>query len=64
MNIKRSDHKDIYYGVEVSDPYEWMEDMQSGEVKEFIEYENGQTEKYLSKIPYRNKIRSRLTELA
>jgi prolyl oligopeptidase len=64
MNIKRSDHKDIYHGVEVSDPYEWMEDMQSGEVKEFIEYENGQTEKYLSKIPYRNKIRSRLTELA
>ncbi|MCB0727916.1 MAG: S9 family peptidase [Ignavibacteriae bacterium] len=64
MNFRKTGHKDIYHGKEISDPYVCMEDMLSDEVKDFIKKENANTEKYLSRITFRDKIRSRLTELA
>lgn len=57
------EHTDTYFGIEVSDPYVWMEDMQSKEVKNWLNEENQITENYLSGIPFRAKIRERLTEL-
>ncbi len=57
------EHTDNYFGTEVSDPYVWMEDMLSEDVKNWIKQENEITENYLSKIPFREKIRERLTEL-
>ncbi|HMR39364.1 MAG TPA: prolyl oligopeptidase family serine peptidase [Ignavibacteria bacterium] len=64
MNLRKTGHIDIYHGKEISDPYVWMEDMLSDDVKNFVMEENSNTEKYLSRIPFRDKIRSRLTELA
>ena len=57
------DHTDDYFGTSVSDPYLWMEEMQSEEVKNWVREENQTTEIYLTKIPFRDKIRERITEL-
>lgn len=54
---------DTYFGVEVADPYRWLEDENSGDTKEWVAQQNLVTESYLSNIPYREKINQRLTEL-
>jgi prolyl oligopeptidase len=60
---KKIDHVDDYFGTIVEDPYRWMEDDTSEEVKSWVEEQNVITFSYLEKIPFREKIRQRLTEL-
>src|SRR4030095_11759659 len=60
---KKVEHTDNYFGVDVNDPYVWLEEMQSEEVKNWVNEENKVTEEYLSKIPFREKVRERITEL-
>ena len=60
---KKIDHVDDYFGTKVEDPYRWMEDETSEEVKKWIEAQNELTFSYLEKIPFREKIRQRLTEV-
>ncbi|HQU91400.1 MAG TPA: hypothetical protein PLK77_03845, partial [Pyrinomonadaceae bacterium] len=60
---KKVDQVDDYHGVKVSDPYRWMEDTESAEMREWIGAENKITFDYLGKIPQREKIKARLTEL-
>jgi len=60
---KKIDVVDDYFGTKVEDPYRWMEDDTSDEVKSWVEEQNVVTFGYLEKIPYREKIRQRLTEL-
>lgn len=60
---KKVEQVDNYHGVQVSDPYRWMEDTKSADVQSWIEEENKLTESYLASIPERDKIKSRLTEL-
>ncbi len=60
---KKVDHKDNYHGTIVADPYRWLEDDNSPETKKWIEDQNRITFDYLEKIPYREKIKDRLTEL-
>ena len=60
---KKIDHIDDYFGTKVEDPYRWMEDETSAEVKKWIEAQNELTFDYLEKIPFREKIRQRLTEV-
>src|ERR1700736_2105664 len=54
---------DEYFGRKVADPYRWMEDLDSPEVKSWVEAENGLTFGYLKALPQREAIRKRLTEL-
>ncbi len=54
---------DDYFGTKVPDPYRWLEDDNSPETKEWVKAENKVTFDYLKKIPQREKIRKRLTEL-
>jgi prolyl oligopeptidase len=56
-------HSDNYFGVEVKDDYQWMEDQQNPDLKDFVKAQNDVTQEYLSKIPYREKIRERLTDI-
>jgi prolyl oligopeptidase len=51
---------DDYFGTNVADPYRWLEDDQSPEVKKWVEAENKVTFAYLDKIPFREEIRERL----
>jgi prolyl oligopeptidase len=60
---KRVDQVDDFHGVKVADPYRWMEETDSPEVKEWIEAENKITQSYISSIPQREAIKNRLTEI-
>jgi prolyl oligopeptidase len=60
---KRVAHVDDYFGTRVPDPYRWLEDENSAETAAWVEAENKVTFAYLEKIPYRQKIKDRLTEL-
>ena len=58
-----SDHNDVYFGTSVADPYRWMEDVDSSEVKQWVDAENAVTQSYLADVPARAKIHARLLEL-
>ncbi len=62
---RRIDHVDIYHGVEIADPYRWLEDdvRESKAVAEWVRMQNEHTEGFLAQIDVRETIRSRLTEL-
>ncbi|QKG80653.1 prolyl oligopeptidase family serine peptidase [Tenuifilum thalassicum] len=60
---KKVDVVDEYFGVKVPDPYRWLEDDKSPEVAEWVKQQNEVTFKYLNAIPFRNKIKQRLTEI-
>jgi prolyl oligopeptidase len=54
---------DVYHGVEVPDPYRWLEDPQSPESRQWIEAQNRVTFGYLEQLPRRQQINQRLTNL-
>ncbi len=60
---KKVDTVDTYFGVKVADPYRWLEDDNSEETKAWVIEQNKVTQSYLSKIPYREKIKERLTNI-
>jgi prolyl oligopeptidase len=60
---KKVEQIDDYFGTKVADPYRWLENDKSEEVKQWIKEQNKVTFAYLEKIPYREKIRQRLTEI-
>lgn len=59
----KADIKDDYFGVGVADPYRWLEDDRSDETQAWVKVQNGVTQKYLSQIPFRHQIKTRLTHL-
>ncbi len=60
---KKVDTVDVYFGQQVADPYRWLEDDNSAETAEWVKAENEVTENYLAQIPYRQKVKERLTKL-
>jgi prolyl oligopeptidase len=54
---------DTLHGIEVSDPYRWLEDANDARVKEWVDQENAFTRGMLDKLPGRDKIRERLNKL-
>ena len=54
---------DTYYGVEVEDPYRWLEDDNSDETAAWVIEQNELTFGYLNQLPGREFIQSRITEL-
>jgi prolyl oligopeptidase len=60
---KKTATVDTYFGTEVSDPYRWLEDDKSEETAAWVKEENKVTFDYLSKIPFRNKIKERMEKL-
>ena len=60
---RKSDHVDVYHGIEVADPYRWLEDPNSQESRKWIEAQNKLTASYLEKVPARAWIKQRLTKL-
>jgi prolyl oligopeptidase len=62
-DTKKVDQVDEYFGVQVEDPYRWLEDDRSEETEAWVKAQNEVTFNYLAEIPYRDKIKNRLTEL-
>ena len=60
---KKDDLVEEIHGQEIPDPYRWMEDLDSEEVREWIEAQNELTFSYLEQFPLRQKIQERMTEL-
>ncbi len=62
---KKVETVDDYFGTKVADPYRWLEEdsSSSAEVASWIEAQNKVTFAYLEKIPFRDKIKNRLTAL-
>lgn len=54
---------DSYFGTTIPDPYRWLEDDRSAQTAEWVQQQNAVTFGYLDNIPYRNKVRDRLTKL-
>lgn len=60
---EKVEHIDEYFGVKVEDPYRWLEDDLSEKTKHWVKAENEVTNDYLSQIPFREAIKTRLEKL-
>jgi len=60
---KKNNTVDTIFGIRVIDNYRWLEDDRSKETEYWVKSQNEVTFDYLSKIPYRAKLKNRLSEL-
>ncbi|GAA4968249.1 prolyl oligopeptidase family serine peptidase [Algibacter aquimarinus] len=60
---KTVDTVDNYFGVDVKDPYRWLEDDRSKDTEAWVEAQNKTTFGYLDKIPFKNDLKERLSEI-
>ena len=60
---KRTNRTDIIHGVEVPDPYRWLEDIHSDETLSWIRDQNKITFDYLKGLKQRKPLAERLTQL-
>ena len=60
---KKVDTVDTYFGIDVPDPYRWLEDDLSTETAGCVDEQNKVTFSYLNGIPFRGKIKERLSDL-
>ncbi|MFL2997532.1 MAG: prolyl oligopeptidase family protein [Candidatus Neomarinimicrobiota bacterium] len=63
IETREGDHVDSYFGVEVRDPYRWLEDDMSEETNQWVEDQNHTTFEYLNTIPFRENLKKRIKEL-
>ena len=62
-SAKKGEQVDDYHGTKISDPYRWLEDLDSADTKQWVEAQNRLTNAYLAEIPARKRIKERLTKL-
>lgn len=60
---RTNDVRETLHGVEIADPYRWLEDQQSPETRKWIEAQNRHTLESLEKLPGREQLQRRLSEL-
>jgi prolyl oligopeptidase len=60
---KKNTTVDTIFGIRVIDNYRWLEDDRSKETEYWVKSQNEVTFDYLSKIPYRARLKNRLSEL-
>lgn len=60
---KKVDTVDAYFGTKVNDSYRWLEDDKSAETGEWVKAQNKVAFDYLATIPFRDKIKERLTQI-
>ena len=62
-HTRKDDVVDDYFGTPVTDPYRWLEDPNSPETRAWVEAQNAITSGFLERLPARERIHTRLTEL-
>jgi prolyl oligopeptidase len=60
---RKGDTVDNYFGTKVADPYRWMEDLSSPELKQWIDAQSAIAVKYLDSLPAREELKARITGL-
>jgi prolyl oligopeptidase len=60
---KKVSQSDDYFSRKIEDPYRWLENDTAKDTEAWVKEQNTVTNNYLSKIPFRNKIHQRLTDL-
>jgi prolyl oligopeptidase len=60
---RTTDDSDTYFGVKVADPYRWLEDGKSPEVKKWLDEENHLSRTYLDALPGRAILEKRYSDL-
>ncbi len=60
---RRDDVRETIHGVEVVDPYRWLEDQDSPETRAWLEAQNAYTQSVLGELPGREALEARLAEL-
>ncbi len=60
---KTVDQTDDYHGTLVSDPYRWLEDVDSDDTHAWVQAQNKVTFGFLNSIPQRETYKNRLTEI-
>ncbi len=59
----KGNDQDNYHGTVVKDPYRWLEVDTADNVKKWVESQNKVTFEFLSRIPYRDGFKKRLTDI-
>lgn len=54
---------DLVHGIEITDPYRWLEDQNSPRTRRWLNQQAAYTRAYISAIPDRERIRTRVREL-
>jgi prolyl oligopeptidase len=60
---KKVDHVDSYHGVEVKDPYRWLEDDRSEETAAWVKSQNEVTFGFLDNVPFKERLQKRIEKL-
>lgn len=60
---KEVNHVDDYFGTKIEDPYRWLENDTASETTAWVKEQNKVTQSVLSQIPYRDRMKKRITEL-
>jgi prolyl oligopeptidase len=61
---RTQDLVDVLHGIEIRDPYRWLENADDDEVQRWVEAQHAYTRSILDPLPMRDRLRTRLTELA
>ncbi len=63
LQTRRDSTVDVLHGLAVADPYRWLEDGESAEVKAWDEAQTAETRAVLDRIPMREELRARARAL-
>ncbi|UYV61548.1 PREP [Cordylochernes scorpioides] len=56
-------YSENFHGIQIPDPYHWLEDLESNDTKRFIEDQNTLFRSYIENVKERESIRQKLREL-
>jgi prolyl oligopeptidase len=54
---------DTLHGVQIADPYRWLEDIDSDETRTWVQQQNAVTQEWLAEVPGRDAMRAQLSRL-
>jgi len=60
---RRDSTVDVYHGTEVPDPYRWLEYADAKETQAWVAKQNKLTSDFITAVPVREKIKTRLRDL-
>jgi prolyl oligopeptidase len=63
LGTRKVDLVETLHGAQVADPYRWLEDSDSPEVKAWTDAQNVRTRQFVDKIPGREKLTSQIADL-